>query len=273
MLVQALTERGELEAAQAALEAAGADGAPAEIGDAYTGTLVLSARARLRLAQGDAQAALADLLETGRRQETMREPNPAAVDWRSQAALASMTLGRREDALALAREELELARRFGAARAIGIALRTLGVVRNDLVPLREAVDVLAPSPARLEHARALADLGVALRHRRRIVEAREPLRRALDLATRCDAAPLAERAGTELRIAGARPRRPSLSGVDALTTNERRVAALAAEGSSNREIAQTLYVSPKTVEKHLTAAYRKLGVGGREDLRRALAKE
>ena len=144
---------------------------------------------------------------------------------------------------ALAREELELARRFGAPRAIGIALRTLGVIGGDLDALREAVDVLAASPARLEHARALADLGVALRHRRRIVDAREPLRRALDLATRCDATPLAERARTELQIAGARPRRPRLSGVDSLTTNERRVAALAAEGRSNREIAQTLYVS------------------------------
>jgi ATP/maltotriose-dependent transcriptional regulator MalT len=273
MLVQALTERGELDAAQAALEAADANGAPAAIGDAYTGTLVLTARARLRLAQGDAHSALADLLETGRRQATMREPNPAAVDWRSQAALAHLTIGRRDAALALAREELELARRFGAARAIGIALRTLGVIADELDPLREAIDVLAPSPARLEHARALTDLGVALRHRRRIIAAREPLRRALDLATRCEAMPLAERARTELRIAGARPRRPQLSGVDALTTNERRVATLAAEGRSNRDIAQTLHVSQKTVEKHLTAAYRKLGVDGRERLRDALAKE
>ena len=190
----------------------------------------------------------------------MREPNPAAVDWRSQAALAHAALDQPDAALALAREELELARRFGAARAIGIALRTLGVIGDELDHLNEAVDVLAASPARLEHARALADLGVALRHRRRIVEAREPLRQALDLAIRCGATPLAERARTELLIAGARPRRPQLSGVDALTTNERRVAALAAEGRSNREIAQALYVSHKTVEKHLTAAYRKLGV-------------
>ena len=105
------------------------------------------------------------------------------------------------------------------------------MIADELDRLHEAVDVLAASPARLEHARALADLGVALRHRRRIVEAREPLRQALDLATRCGATPLAERARTELLIAGARPRRPQLSGVDALTTNERRVAALAADGT------------------------------------------
>ena len=266
ILVQALAERGELEAAEAALEAADADGPPDAIGDAYTGTLVLNARARLRLAEGNAQPALADLLEVGRRQEVMREPNPAASTGARRPPSptprsASTTRGRSR-----ARSST-LARRFGAPRAIGIALRTLGVIGDDLDAAREAVDVLATSPARLEHARALADLGVALRHRRRIVDAREPLRQALDLATRCEAAPLAERARTELQIAGARPRRPQLSGVDALTTNERRVAALAAEGRSNREIAQTLYVSRKTVEKHLTAAYRKLGVGARRTCR------
>ena len=202
----------------------------------------------------------------------MREPNPAAVDWRSQAALSYAALDQPDVARALAEDEVELARRFGAPRATGIALRTLGVVGDELEHLADAVDVLAASPARLEHARALADLGVALRHRRRLVEAREPLRQALDLAIRCDAAPLAERARTELLIA-ARPRRPQLSGAAALTTNERRVAGLAAEGRSNREIAQALHVSHKTVEKHLTAAYRKLGVGARRDLPGALAKE
>jgi DNA-binding CsgD family transcriptional regulator len=272
-LVQALAECGELEVAEAALEAADARGPPEAIGDAYTGTLVLNARGRLRLAQGDARAALTDLLEVGRRQRVMREPNPAAVDWRSQAALAHASLGQPDAALTLAQEELELARRFGAARAIGIALRTLGIVADQPHHLAEAVDVLAVSPARLEQARALADLGVALRHRRHIVEAREPLRHALDLAIRCGAPALADRARAELLIAGARPRRPQLSGADALTTNQRRVAGMAAEGRSNREIAQALYVSHKTVEKHLTAAYRKLGVGGREELAGALAKE
>jgi hypothetical protein len=155
-LVQAFAERGSFEAAEAALAAAGARGAPATIGDAYTGTVLLNARARLRLAQCDAHAALADLLAVGRRQQAMREPNPAAVDWRSQAALAHAALDHPDAALALALEELELARRFGAPRAIGIALRTLGVIRGELAALREAVDVLAASPARLEHARALA---------------------------------------------------------------------------------------------------------------------
>jgi DNA-binding CsgD family transcriptional regulator len=272
-LVQALAERGDLAAAEEALAAVEARGAPGDIGDAYTGTLLLNARARLRLAGGEPRAALADALEAGRRQETMHEPNPAAADWRSLAARAHAALGEREAARALAREEIELARRFGAPRALGIALATLGVVADELGALEEAAHVLEASPARLEHARTLADLGVALRHRRRVVEAREPLRHALDLAIRCGAEPLAERARTELLIAGARPRRPRLTGVDALTANERRVAALAAAGRSNREIAQDLHVSRKTVEKHLTAAYRKLGVSARGQLPDALAKE
>jgi DNA-binding CsgD family transcriptional regulator len=235
--------------------------------------MVLNARARLRLAQGDARAALADLVAVGRRQAAMREPNPATLDWRSRTAFAYAALGRRPAALAIAREELQLARRFGAPRAIGIALRTVGAIADELERLEEAVEVLGASPARLEHAYALADLGVALRHRRRVVEAREPLRQALDLAIGCGAEPLAGRARTELAIAGARPRREQLSGVEALTANERRVATMAAGGRSNREIAQALYVSHKTVEKHLTAAYRKLGVGGRDELATALEQE
>jgi DNA-binding CsgD family transcriptional regulator len=109
-----------------------------------------------------------------------------------------------------------------------------------------------------------------LRHGRRIVEAREPLRRALDLADRCGARPLAELARDELQIAGGRPRRARLAGLDALTTNEERVAAMAAAGLSNAAIAEALFISRKTVEKHLSSAYRKLGIGAREQLGAAL---
>jgi DNA-binding CsgD family transcriptional regulator len=199
----------------------------------------------------------------------MGEPNPAFLDWRSRAASALADIGRRGEAQKLAEEELELAREFGAPRAIGIALRVSGVIEGGetgLARLREAVSVLANSPARLEQARALADLGVVLRRDRQIVRAREPLRLASDLAQRCGADGLAELARTELQIAGGRPRRSNVSGVDALTTNERRVAMMAAEGRSNGEIARALFVSRKTIEKHLSAAYRKLGITTRNDL-------
>jgi DNA-binding NarL/FixJ family response regulator len=137
--------------------------------------------------------------------------------------------------------------------------------------VREAIGVLDGSIARLEHAKALAALGTLLRLDRRPTEARDPLRMALDLATVCGADALAERVRAELAAAGARPRREALSGVDALTPSERRVADLAADGQSNRDIAQSLYVTPKTVEVHLSNAYRKLGIGSRRELPDVLA--
>ena len=129
-----------------------------------------------------------------------------------------------------------------------------------------AVGALAPSPRRLEHARALVDLGAALRRANRRAEAREPLADGMDLAHRCGADVLAARARDELVACGARPRRLLRTGVDALTPSELRVAQLAAAGHSNREIAQALFVSRKTVETHLGGIYRKLGVNAREHL-------
>src|SRR2546423_28025 len=112
--------------------------------------------------------------------------------------------------------------------------------------------------------------GPPARRATRRAAARAPLRRALDLADACGAGPLADRARHELLAAGARPRRPRLSGVDALTASERRIAAMAADGRSNPEIAQALFVPTKTVEAHLSKAYRKLDIRSRTQLPRAL---
>jgi DNA-binding NarL/FixJ family response regulator len=182
-------------------------------------------------------------------------------------------MGRRDEAIELAREELEVTRAFGAPWSLGRTLRVLGTLEREqgLDRLREAVDVLDGSTARLEHAKALAALGSGLRLARQPTEAREPLRRALELADACGAAGLAEDVRTELYATGARPRTAALSGAGALTASERRVAALAAEGASNRDIAQTLFVTPKTVEVHLSNAYRKLGIRSRRELAGALA--
>jgi DNA-binding NarL/FixJ family response regulator len=132
--------------------------------------------------------------------------------------------------------------------------------------------LLERAPARLEQAKALAALGGALRHRRKPTKAREPLRRALELADVCGAHALVDTVRSEIYATGARPRTTALSGVLALTASERRVADLAAGGRTNRDIAQTLYVTPKTVEVHLSNAYRKLGIASRNDLTRALAE-
>ncbi|MGH3012109.1 MAG: helix-turn-helix transcriptional regulator, partial [Gaiellaceae bacterium] len=188
-------------------------------------------------------------------------------------ALALDGLGRRDEALALAQEDLELASQWGAPGTMSRSLRVLGTLEREdgLEHLRRAVAVVAGSPARLEHAKALAALGTALRHARRPREAREPLRRALELAEVCGALGLAERARSELYAAGGRPRRTALQGIEALTASERRVATLAAMGDTNREIAQALFVTPKTVEVHLSNAYRKLGIRSRRELPGELA--
>jgi DNA-binding CsgD family transcriptional regulator len=191
-------------------------------------------------------------------------------------ALALLSAGEPEDAQKLAQEELELARAFGAPRTLGMALRAAGIVTGgqggrDL--LDEAVSVLEYSPAALEHARALADFGAALRRANRRSEAREPLRRALDLATRCGADLLAARAWEELAATGARPRKAHLTGVEALTASERRIADMAAKGMSNPEIAQALFLTRRTVETHLTHVYQKLEIASRDQLPAALEVE
>jgi DNA-binding CsgD family transcriptional regulator len=101
-------------------------------------------------------------------------------------------------------------------------------------------------------------------------KARDILRPALDLAHRCGALALTERARTELVAAGGRPRRLVLSGLDSLTPSERRIAQLAAAGLSNRDIAQNLFITTRTVEGHLTHAYHKLDITSREQLPAAL---
>jgi DNA-binding CsgD family transcriptional regulator len=159
---------------------------------------------------------------------------------------------------------LSEAEEWGTPRALGMALHAAG-------RLEEAVAVLGPSPARLEYAHALTDLGAALRRANQRAAARDPLRQALDVADACGAEPLAERARHELHAAGGRPRRPRISGVDALTASERRIAEMAAGGLTNPEIAQALFVTRKTVEAHLGAAYRKLDIRSRSELPAALS--
>jgi DNA-binding CsgD family transcriptional regulator len=199
--------------------------------------------------------------------------NPVDVPWRSLKALALDRLGRRDEAIELATAELGPARGWGAPSTVARTLRALGVVEREdgLGHLEEAVSAVAGSPARLEHAKALTTLGAALRRARRPAEARPPLREALEIATVCGAEHLVEQARAELYAAGGRPRRTALTGVDALTASERRVVSLVAEGRTNREVGEVLYITPKTVAMHLSNAYRKLGVTSRHELATALA--
>ena len=268
-LLQALIERGELDEAEQAL-------APLD-SEAESGSLVSPplrfARGRLRVAQGRVAEGLDDILAVGALLTRSLVISPGALPWRSEAAFAYLALGDHEAAERLANEELELAQAFGAPRALGEALRAAGVVAGGdrgASLLREAIEAFERAGARLERTRALADLGAMLRRRNRRTEARELLREALDAAHRAGARPLAEYAETELRATGARPRRVVLTGLDSLTASERRIAELAGEGLTNREIAQTLFVTARTVEGHLTSVFRKLQLDSRTELASAL---
>jgi DNA-binding CsgD family transcriptional regulator len=273
VLVVALVEQGDVDAADRALAASGLGD---DIPPGMPTNRLLRARGDLRLAQGRAAEAVDDLVEFGRREELWGGASPLAARWRSQAALALVAAGDTEQARRMALDDLDHARRWGAASGIGIALRAAALVEGGescIERLGEAADVLERSPARLQHARVLTDLGAALRRANRRREARRSLHAGLRLAEECGARPLVDRARTELRAAGGRSSDPWAAGAQRLTASERRVAELAAEGLSNPEIAQALFVTRKTVETHLGSVYRKLGISGRGKLHRVLAPD
>jgi DNA-binding CsgD family transcriptional regulator len=259
-----LVERRQLAAIAATVETLEL---PPRFAETQSGGMVLETRAAVRAMNGDRAGAAADLRGAAAIFGPL-QAGPRFTRWRSNLALA-LPDSDREEALALALEELELARAVDSPRAEGAALRAIGVLRGGeegIVALRDSVAVLHDSPARFELARSQAELGAALRRGNQRGEAREHLREAADLAQRCGAERLEERVLEELRIAGARPRRRALSGAQSLTPGEHRVANAAAGGATNREIAQDLFVSLRTVEMHLTNAYRKLDISSRSEL-------
>jgi DNA-binding CsgD family transcriptional regulator len=197
--------------------------------------------------------------------------NPAMFHWRSEAGLAALRLGAADEAARLIAEERALAERFGAPRAIGVALRAEAQLLGGREGLRlheQAIALFAGCGARVEHAHGLLELGAAIRREGRAGDARTTLHEAVRRADAAGAVALGRRARGELTAAGGRA--PSRR--DALSPSERRVAELAAAGRTNRQIAGELFVTMKTVEWHLANAYRKLEVRGRAELRDALAE-
>jgi DNA-binding CsgD family transcriptional regulator len=270
-LIDPLTDQGRVAEAEALLVEHEMDG---ELPPVQSSIGPLITRGRLRAAAGDLPAARNDLGEALRRIRAGRRLNPFESDASTALVPVLMGLGDTDAAAALAAEALHRARTVGIARNIGGALRVSGLVqggRPGLELLREAVDTLADSPSLLWRAEALVDYGAALRRDGRRSTAGTLLRDGMDLAHRCGATPLADRAADELRALGHRIRRRATTGADALTSSERRVAELAAEGLTNKQIAQALFVTTRTIETHLSSSYTKLAIASREGLAAALA--
>src|SRR5262249_23414575 len=199
----ALIERPEL--ADVAALATGIELDP-DLARTASGAILREVRGRLALAAGDFAAARAELQAAAGTYESLHLLNPS-TGWRSALALTLAAHDPRE-ARGLATRELDPARRAGLRGPAGVALRTRGMLAGGgrgLDDLREAADVLARCGARLEQARALVELGAALRRANQRTAAREPLRRGLDLAHRCGAVRLAGRARARLPTGGAKP--------------------------------------------------------------------
>jgi len=262
--VEALTRLGRFAEAEEVVAAAVERRPPA--GWLYS-VMLTQATGALRVARQRYSAGLDDLLAAAEGWSALGIHSPAAAYWRVPAITAYTALGQPDEAARLAKEGIELARVVGNAGTLGVCLRIAAPFTGDQeATLIEAIAALEPAGARYEHAMALADLGAYLRRAGRRGESQDPLRRALEYAERAGAEPLRDYARAELLAAGARPRRTALTGPDALTSAERQVAELAADGLSNRQIAQHLFITQATVETHLRHTFHKLGISSRLDL-------
>ncbi len=262
-----LIEKGDPDLAEAVLLEDPPPDAVRDLEDAAS----LHSLAAVRLEQGRPEDALELALAVG--------ANVGSSDycpWRTAAARAALALGDRKRALELAEEATARAQRTGVLHQRIRALRVMGLCQDAterIQTLQAAVALGRSAPPRLETVRALVELGAAMRRANQRIAAREPLQLGADAALRGGASALRTRARTELAATGARPRRDALlSGPASLTASERRIAELAAAGKGNREIAQGLFVTPKTVEYHLRNVYRKLGIEQRRQLAGALAR-
>jgi DNA-binding CsgD family transcriptional regulator len=260
-----LTERGELADARTALMRARERGGRSD-GARYW----CNARLELLVAEGSYEEAVEASEEYADRFRHYH--NPAAAHWHGLRAVALDGLGMNKKAVELAAEELDRARDWGAPGTVARSLRVLGLLEGPegLERLEEAVEIVSRAPSRLELAKALAGLGVLRRRAGRPDYAREPLTRAHELAEVCGAERLVGEIRKELLAVGVEPASAMPRGVASLTATERRVAALAAAGRAEREIAQELFVTPRIIQIKLGSALRKLGARSTRELAHAL---
>ncbi|MGW2741371.1 AAA family ATPase [Streptomyces sp. NPDC001450] len=269
-LAEALIRQGQAQEAEALLEDSDLGG-PLRSHTIYDYPLMV--RGWVHAAQNRSERALADFLHCGERLTARDMPGPGLFPWRSEAALVHLLLGDRESALALADQELRLARAWGVAEMTAVALRARALVvgcQEGLALLGEAALLIGGSPARFRYAQIQADRGKLAVRYGRAEDARAALQEAVSVAHACGAEPVAEQARAALRELGDRPRTPTFRGREALTPAQRKVAELAAQGMTNTEIASHLFVGLRTVEIHLSKVYAKLDVSGRHALEQAL---
>jgi DNA-binding CsgD family transcriptional regulator len=273
VLAGSLTAQGRFEEARAVLNET-----PVPAAQSAT-FFALESRGRLSLAIGDYEQAAREFAHYDELDLRARNAVPARpetvglIPHRSLWARALIACGEVAQAGELLETELSLARELGTHRAVGMALHVAGLLEHGEIQLRllgEATETLAQSQSRLAYIDALCDHGAALRRANRRADARRPLTAALQIAREAHARPLQERAAQELKATGARVSRPHATGIEALTASEQRVASMAADGMSNREIAQGLFVTIKTVETHLGRVYQKLDLSSRSQLSTAL---
>ena len=264
--IRALAEQGKTEEAEQVMIDAGIENSP---GGPTVLRWVPWGRAILHEFQGNLDAVRIDVAPM--QEDEQQRGGMKALSWRALLARTiARTMGYSEEAEALAEEHLAWANGWGRPGALGTAQRAHGLAGRPKLRaerLDEAVENLANSELRIEEARARVDFGIALLRAGRKSDGTGQLEAGLELAMAGGARRVAEAAATELEIAGAAPKRLSF---DELTASERRVAEFAASGKTNREIADELFVTPKTVENHLTRVYAKLGIGSRRELEGAL---
>ncbi|WP_157171934.1 helix-turn-helix transcriptional regulator [Nocardia higoensis] len=227
----------------------------------------LAARGELYRVEGDLEQSLADHMASGKVLTALNVANPAIVPWRSKAAHAAAGLGRCDLAAALAEDELAAARRWGSPGAVGRALHALGMARQDsrsIATLERAVELLDLAGLRYELMGALCDLGQLYAVWGDAGRSRSVVETATELAVAAGSGPVLQQANSVLGTLDDRNRAAQL------TKQELKIADLASRGYSNKSIAETMFLTVRTVEFHLSNVYRKLGIAGRRQLPRVM---
>jgi DNA-binding NarL/FixJ family response regulator len=269
-LALSLIPLGELDEARSVLDSVTGTGMEDSPFERQT---LMQAKAFVRAASGELDKGIELLQQCGRGLEQDGVTNPLFLPWWAEATLLLAERGRARAALPLVEYGEDLVARWDVPRARALArtaraMVSRGTERIDL--LTDAAAAMESSGALLERQRVVHLLGRELLRREDQKAAREHLRTAADLASWCGATAAAVDARDLLLSAGGRMRQVTGARTDVLTSSELRVVELAVGGATNREIGEELFVTSRTVEVHLTNAYRKLGIAGRADLPAAL---